>query len=125
MAILSAPTAVWYWLGVGLWTTKRSASAPDNLGEFLGDCRDWFSCEERGEGVLCALGTSRVSWWPDSYDGRGGGLLGGGGRGISAGSSTAFGYASGTSGRPLYSYLPLSNIPGPPSLSRSNRIFAL
>ena len=45
----------------------------------------------RGDGVWFLPGTSSVSWWPDSYDGRGGGVLLGDETGTSAGSSIAVG----------------------------------
>jgi hypothetical protein len=95
IAILSAPAAVRCSLGVGAWTTKRSALgssilAADVRGEDRGG--EWFSEDVRGEGVFLCPGTSSVSWWPDSYDGRGGGVLVGVKlTGTSAGSSIAVG----------------------------------
>lgn len=92
IAIISAPLAVRYWLGVGLWTTNLSSLLPWMLPlESFGEILEWLSTEDRGEGEKCCCsGTSKVSWWPDSYDGRGGGLRAGGGT-SPAGSSTAVG----------------------------------
>ena len=51
IAILSAPDALRYWFGVGLWTMSRSLSGPETLPEdVFGEWRDCFSAEERGEG---------------------------------------------------------------------------